>query len=151
MNYYRVIYLAFVFSLASALSLSFHPSRHRALIPSLKSKLTDDEKNYSSQLEYNDDAFGLIFLSSFVVEHDNSFAATFGILSAFAAIFVRQRILQSTPLIPGLVALATLLVIQTPIFSNLRPDSISSLQAGSCILSFVWSVVKSKQLATKER
>jgi hypothetical protein len=152
MNDNRAIFVAFVLCLASsALSFSFYPTSYRTSIPSLTFKKLDHDMNDASQLEYNDDAFGLIFLGSFVVEHDNTFAATFATLSAVAAILVRQRIvIQGIPVLPGLVALTNLLVFQTPVFSNLHPESLSYLQVGSCMLSFIWSVLKSTKLNRKD-
>jgi hypothetical protein len=67
-------------------------------------------------VEYNDDAFGLVFLSGSFVARDVVFSAIFLLLSALAAIAVRQKKISFSNRIPPLVAgtslgLATLFTI----------------------------------------
>ena len=104
-----------------------------------------NSKENESSLNYNDDAFGLIFLGSFVVEHDNIFAGTFGILSAVAAILVRKKVLEYRPLMSGIVAVGTLLVLTAVTPSELHPNSVTLLQLGTCAISLGWSIVQEIQ------
>ena len=104
-----------------------------------------NSKENESSLNYNDDAFGLIFLGSFAVEHDNIFAGTFGILSAVAATLVRKQVLEYRPLMPGIVAVGTVLVLTAVTPSELHPNAVTLLQLGTCAISLGWSIVQEIQ------
>ena len=103
-----------------------------------------DEKN-----NYNDDAFGLVFLAS-AFEGQIDFAGTFLVLSAIGAISTSRGILQKDDRLPGAVAVFTLLL--SPIVSSLRLtgsiDNMSlptTVEIGLVLISTVWSFVNWKQ------
>ena len=103
-----------------------------------------DEKN-----NYNDDAFGLVFLAS-AFEGNVDFAGTFLVLSAIGAISTSSGILQKDDRLPGVVACITLLL--SPIVSSLRLtgslDNMSlptTVEIGLVLISSVWSFVNWKQ------
>ena len=55
-------------------------------------------------LEYNDDAFGLVFLSASFVARDVVFSTIFVLISAAAAIAVRQKTISFSNQLPAVVA-----------------------------------------------
>lgn len=116
-------------------------STHRTAMP----LAIRHSKENESPLNYNDDAFGLIFLGSFAVENDNIFAGTFGILSAVAAILVRKQVLEYRPLMPGIVAVGTVLVRTAVTPSELYPNGLTQLEVGTCAISLGWSIVQEIQ------
>jgi hypothetical protein len=99
---------------------------------------TNDNSNY------NDDAFGLIFLTTLFAEQDVTFAGTFGVLSGVTALLVKTNVLEFRPLIPGLVAVGSLLgmAATTP---ALHPNDVSQQQVIVCAISMIWSVVQEFQ------
>lgn len=113
-------------------------STRRERYPVLSERANEDR----DLVDYNDDAFGLVFLSSFVVEHDNVFAGTFGVLSAVAAILVRSKVLEYRPLMPGIVALGTVLTLTALRPTSLHPDNVTLLQLGVCSASLAWSIIQ---------
>lgn len=138
----RSLFLLWVACAYIGLSIAFTPSTplsiRREWYPVLCGQANDDDK----LVDYNDDAFGLVFLSSFVVEHDNVFAGTFGVLSAVAAILVRSKVLAYRPLIPGIVALATVLTLTALRPTSFHPDNLTLLQLGVCSVSLAWSIIQ---------
>jgi hypothetical protein len=127
--------------IASTLAFATLASPHRAAMPLVMRQSKENE----SFLNYNDDAFGLVFLGSFAVEHDNIFAGTFGILSAVAAILVRKKVLEYRPLMPGIVAVGTVLALTAVTPSELHPNRVTLLQLGTCAISLGWSIVQEIQ------
>lgn len=96
---------------------------------------------------YNDDAFGLIFLSGGLLSQDVDFVVTFVTLSAIAAIFASNN--NSDTRLPGLVAMTTLGL--TPIVAYLHATIVNGqgmwtvpqpVEIGLCLVSLVWSFVK---------
>ena len=102
-------------------------------------------KSPDEQNNYNDDAFGLVFLAS-AFEGSADFAGTFLVLSAIGAISTSSGILQKDDRLPGAVAVFTLLL--SPIVSSLRLtgslDTMSlptTVEIGLVFISTVWSFV----------
>jgi len=73
---------------------------------SKKKNIEYEEKKDSKPLiaEYNDDAFGLVFLSGCFVARDVIFAAIFLGCSAVTTIAVRQRVISFSNQVPAIVA-----------------------------------------------
>ena len=66
--------------------------------------------NNNNNNDYNDDAFGFVFLGGFIVTRDPFFAGTFLLLSTLAAIATRNGSLPATKAVPAAVAGCTLIV-----------------------------------------
>jgi len=73
-------------------------------------QLSNDFYNGKSDNEYNDDAFGFVFLGGFLITQDPIFAGIFLLLSAVAAIATRNGKLPATNAVPAGVAGCTLIV-----------------------------------------
>jgi len=106
-------------------------------------------KSPDEQNNYNDDAFGLVFLASAFDGHVD-FAGTFLVLSAIGAISTSSGILEKDDRLPGVVACITLLL--SPIVSSLRLtrsfDNISlptTVEFGLVTISVLWSFINWKQ------
>ena len=119
--------------------------RRRSTLFALKKQTKHcDDKGGDSY--YNDDAFGLIFLTGLLVEHDWPFAATFGILSGIAATAVKRVVLPFVPLLPGTIAAISFLVA-TGIHATHSNEGflwrdISKLEMTVCTVSIVWGVLQ---------
>jgi hypothetical protein len=98
-----------------------------------------DEKR--SEENYNDDAFGLIFLSALIAENDYPFATAFGLLSGASAIIIKQRVVPYRPLLPGVVAVAAY-AIAAVLDGHLLPP----LEGAVCAVSVIWGLVQEAQL-----
>lgn len=72
--------------------------------------LSNDNNSQKVNTDYNDDAFGFVFLGGFVVTQDPLFAGTFLLLSAIAAIATRNGKFPATNAVPAAVAGLTLIV-----------------------------------------
>jgi hypothetical protein len=95
---------------------STSPGRRRC-----RSKKTPLQMNYKSPDEinsYNDDAFGLVFLTGGVLSQDVDFVASFAALSAIAAMGTNVGLIEKDERAPAAVAMLTLLI--TPAISSLR-------------------------------
>ena len=106
-------------------------------------------KSPNEKNNYNDDAFGLVFLAS-AFEGNVDFAGIFLVLSAIGAISTSSGILQKDDRLPGAVAVFTLLL--SPIVSSLRLtgsfDNVSlptTVEFGLVIISVLWSFINWKQ------
>ena len=106
-------------------------------------------KSPDEQNNYNDDAFGLVFLAS-AFEGRIDFAGIFLVLSAIGAISTSSGILEKDDRLPGVVACITLLL--SPIVSSLRLtgsfDNMSlptTVEIGLVLISTVWSFVNWKK------
>lgn len=110
-----------------------------------------DDKDASSSTSptvlYNDDAFGLVFLSSLFVAKDYTFAATFASLSFLAVIMVQFAGVTFTPLAPGFVALMSLFV--TAIVGNgfeltdVIPEDIAlPVEVAASAVSLAWGFIQ---------
>jgi len=66
------------------------------------------EEDAERKAFYNDDAFGLVFLTTLLVVRDVSFAAAFALLSGAAAAAVSAGNARFDPLQPGSIAFASL-------------------------------------------
>jgi hypothetical protein len=100
----------------------------------------------SKLIGYNDDAFGLVFLSGGLLTKDADFEGTFLILSAIAAASTSAGIVKTDTRLPGAVAVLTILI--SPIVASLRATgSLESLalpdpiEIGLCTVSFIWAFV----------
>jgi hypothetical protein len=101
-------------------SSTLRHSRAPVLRPLFSTSLCSKKTNSSSEtrkkkkryavVEYNDDAFGLVFLCGAFVAQDGVFSTTFVLFSAAAAIACRQGKIQFTNQVPAAVAGTSLLV-----------------------------------------
>jgi hypothetical protein len=132
-----------------------HPRRHhhhhhrhhrrRARIILRAGYKSPDEAN-----SYNDDAFGLVFLTGGILSRDADFAFTFVFLSVIAALAAKIGFEMAKDMrAPAAIAFATLLL--SPIVSSLRKsgslDDISPpmpVEIGVCLLSAIWAFVNNK-------
>eukprot|EP00980_Cylindrotheca_fusiformis_P019699 scaffold6877_cov56-Cylindrotheca_fusiformis.AAC.3 len=122
--------------------------------PKVSSSSTSNSSPTTKQMiGYNDDAFGLVFLSGGILTQSVDFSGTFLVLSAIAAITTSIGIVpQDDARVPGVVAMITLLVY--PIVAHLRMSSSSStteslmmiaptpdpVAFGLCTISLLWSL-----------
>ena len=95
---------------------------------------------------YNDDAFGLVFLTGGFLSQDVDFVATFASLSAAAATFTGIGLVAKDERAPAAVATATLLL--SPFVASIRQHgSLHYLsppipvEIGVCLISVIWSFV----------
>ena len=113
----------------------------------------DDDRSATSY--YNDDAFGLVFLTASLVVRDVSFAAAFLLLSAIAATLSNAKVTDiiSSPNIPGIIAFAALDLSKTEPFAlaarSLGGDFFVPLdEQGSqielivCSISSIWCIIQ---------
>lgn len=96
------------------------------------------------QTSYNDDAFGLVFLTPAAVGHDEIFVASFTVLSAIAASLVTSKKADFEPRLPGIVAASSFFLTVTlskgfgvPSGATLDARSIEGL---TCLISIAWCV-----------
>jgi hypothetical protein len=135
----------------------------RALIGQLSRKFdlhsssNDDDKNkHSRNGAYNDDCFGLIFLSGLSVTNDSIFAGTFLTLSSLAAVATSLgKLPASSRKIPAAVAGFTLLA--TPVMKTVLPriiiisvdDSLSGsrswIEVAVCFVSLFYGFIFSRE------
>lgn len=118
--------------------------------------LSNDGQNTKSNNNYNDDAFGFIFLGGYIVTQDTIFTGTFLLMSALAAIATRNGKLPATKVVPAAVAGCTLIVSSIvpkdklyeilPFIQNAEPalpyDS-SWLEVGFCSVSMLYGFILS--------
>ena len=115
---------------------------------------------------YNDDAFGLIFLSASLVIRDFSFAGSFMLLSAVAAATVSNanvaNIKKFQPLLPGIVAFAALATSKIEPFAaaaqRVGGDFVvpldergSQLELIVCSISLVWGIIQQSRSGEDKR
>jgi hypothetical protein len=114
--------------------------------------------NTSGRQEYNDDAFGLVFLCGAFVAKDAIFATTFLLLSAAAATSLRNDLFAKTSsidtkyLLPSIVAgislVTTLLLHDTlisilPISLPVENPQATIIEVGVCTISLVYGIIRS--------
>lgn len=151
----QLLLLVALFSSVTSFSSTFSPS-HRGVAPQQFNLIRSDFSLQNSPSNdgdqgYNDDAFGLIFLSGGILAKDVDFSGTFLALSAIAATCTTVGTIKFDERIPAAVALMTLLI--SPFESSLRlfgslgsiaPPSLVELAL--CTVSATWAFVKwSKQ------
>ena len=95
---------------------------------------------------YNDDAFGLIFLTGGILSQDADFVGTFALLSASAAACTRIGLVARDARAPAAVAISTLLL--SPMVASIRRygsfEYVTSplpVEIGLCLISIVWAFV----------
>lgn len=143
-----------VSSTTKSLSSSFSSVSH-SRVPHFTSFLnarngnSENDSSDRTEVVYNDDAFGLIFLSSFFVAKDYTFAACFGALSFLAVILVQFGGFRFNPLLPGLVAISSFIV--TSIVGNVVTDAVPEdaaipVELGATAVSLIWGLIQ----ATRE-
>jgi|Transcript_16312 hypothetical protein len=155
----QLLLLVVLISTASSFSPTCSPSHRRAAMPHkfqkhfthIKSDFPLQSSPNNGDQGYNDDAFGLIFLSGGILAKDVDFSGTFLVLSALAATCTTVGTIKFDERIPAAVAFMTLLI--SPIESSLRlSGSLGSIappslvEIGLCTVSAAWAFVKwSKQ------
>ena len=101
-------------------------------------------KSSLSRPIYNDDAFGLVFLSTLFVENDRLLATVFAISSAVSLLAVRNGLVGNNNnstnqklvlVVPGLTAIWSL-----GLNGLLQQTMPSQLELTVCLLSLLWSV-----------
>lgn len=109
----------------------------------------------NGQRDYNDDAFGFVFLGGYLVTGDALFAVTFLLLSALAAIATRSGKLPATSIVPAAVAGCTYIVNFVipsdklyeiiPVIEKaetLLPLDSSWLELGICSVSILYNFIQ---------
>ena len=102
---------------------------------------------------YNDDAFGLIFLSASLATRDFGFAAAFLLLSAAAAAAVSVNAFTFHPVVPGVVAFAALALSKLEIVSSAAQtfggdfvmpldENGRNVELGVCSISLIWGILQ---------
>jgi hypothetical protein len=147
-----------------AMSPRSNPSATFPTSPSRFAERNQQSKGESVVAEYNDDAFGLVFLSASFVARDVVFAAIFVLISAVSTIAVRQKIIPFSNKLPPLVAgmslgLSILLngLLSSPeslasnegiLFDWLADKSATAIQVelASCSVSIIYAFVVSPLL-----
>ena len=111
--------------------------------------LQNEDKNDSSSstpaVLYNDDAFGLVFLSSLFVAKDYTFAAIFASLSFLAVIMIQFAGVKFTPLAPGFVAAVSLVIttIVGNVVTDVMPEDIAvPVEVAASAVSLVWGFIQ---------
>lgn len=159
-----LLLVALLFPAVASFSPTSHSHRRAAMPHLVKKQFSHNIESYfplqSSPRDiadkgYNDDAFGLIFLSGGILAKDLDFSGTFLVLSALAATGTTLGTIKFDERIPAAVAFMTLLI--APIESSLRlsgslgsttPPSI--VEVGLCTVSAAWAFVKwSRQESTQ--
>jgi len=109
-----------------------------------------DYKSPDEGNSYNDDAFGLVFLTGGVLSQDLDFVGTFLTLSAVAAAGTSGGIFGKDDRAPAAVAALTLLltpvvasVRQTGSLENIAPPA--AIEIGLCTISAIWAFVNWSQ------
>jgi hypothetical protein len=148
-NSAMVIFFFILFLLLGCVN-AFHTDQHgrsmeRNRIEGLFSKQPvefDENKKVSSF--YNDDAFGLVFLTALCVENDVAFGGIFGILSGLAAVAVKNGAVSFVPLLPGATA-AVALALGQGIHAARGEDVGSVWEIATCVVSIGWGLVQQQQ------
>lgn len=128
------------------------PFTSNAFLPLLTSSslhLQNEDKSDSSSstpaVLYNDDAFGLVFLSSLFVAKDYTFAAIFASLSFLAVIMIQFAGVKFTPLAPGFVAAVSLVIttIVGNVVTDVMPEDIAvPVEVAASAVSLVWGFIQ---------
>ena len=152
-----------------ALSPRSNPSATFPTSPSRFAERKQQSKGESVVAEYNDDAFGLVFLSASFVARDVVFAAIFVLISTVSTIAVRQKMIPFSKKLPALVAgmslgLSILLneLLSSPeslasnegiLFDWLADKSATAIQVelASCSVSVIYAFVVSPLLQKDDR
>jgi hypothetical protein len=103
-------------------------------VVSARNKEEDGPSN-NQPVFYNDDAFGLVLLSSLFVAKDYTFATCFGLLSMLAVVLVKFEVTKFTPLLPGLVALLSYAVSRIIVGV---PEEAVPVELATCVVSLAW-------------
>lgn len=98
---------------------------------------------------YNDDAFGLVFLTSLFIVQDYNFCAVFGGLSFASTIFFRKKedsneTYRISLIVPGILALVSFVLTQQQEGKVLLFDKTTSptILMAVCFISATWSTIK---------
>ena len=119
-------------------------------------QLSNDSQKTKSNNDYNDDAFGFVFLVGYIATRDIIFTGTFLLLSSLAAIATRIGKLPATKAVPAAVAgftlIANLLIPKEKIYEILPfiqgtepalPYASSWLEMGFCAISMLYGFILS--------
>ncbi len=151
-----LLLVALLFSSVSSFAPTLFSPSHRgvavaAAVPQqfklIRSDFSLQNSSSNGDQGYNDDAFGLIFLSGGILAKDVDFSGTFLVLSAIAATCTTIGKIKFDERIPAAVAFMTLLI--SPIESSLRlSGSLGSIvppslvELGLCTVSAAWAFAK---------
>mmetsp|Transcript_17392 Transcript_17392/g.19479 ORF Transcript_17392/g.19479 Transcript_17392/m.19479 type:complete len:198 (+) Transcript_17392:47-640(+) len=112
----------------------------------------NDQKTKSKN--YNDDAFGFVFLGGFILTEDPVFAGIFILFSTLATIGTQNGILPAKNAVPAAVAGLTLIVsLLTPIPkepSQLPNIDTSLIEIGICTVSMLYGFILSSDREENE-
>lgn len=125
-----------------------------------KSDTSNANSGEEDTIFYNDDAFGLIFLSASLVLRDFPFAAAFLLLSGATSAAISAKAFKFQPVLPGVVAFAALTLgkfeplstaAQTfggdfalPLDENGR-----KFELAICFISLVWGIIQQGRSSDK--
>lgn len=151
--------LLLIASFSAVTSFSHHrtwTTYQEFLVTHNKSTVTLQMSPMNDDQSYNDDAFGLIFLSGGILAKNADFSGTFLALSAVAATCTTVGVIKAGERIPAAVAIMTLFI--SPIESSLRlTGSLESMsppslvEIGLCSVSAAWAFLKwSRQETTQQ-
>lgn len=122
-----------------------------------------NQNNPSSIIDYNDDAFGLVFLCGVFVAQDFVFSICFLLSSATAAIAIRQNKIIFTNHVPAAVAGMSFVVANifssvmvhalpsTPSWLSIKSESAIRLELAVCSISVLYGFVISPVLNKEEK
>ena len=113
---------------------------------------------------YNDDAFGLVFLSASLVVKDFSFAGSFMLLSAIAAAVSNANVANTKkfqPILPGIVAFAALATSKIEAFAATAQrfggnfvspldEQGNQLELIVCSISLLWGIIQQMRRSEDE-
>lgn len=119
-----------------------------SLPPLYNNNNNNNDDDQISNFGYNDDAFGLIFLTALFIENDIPFASTFGILSGIVAASVKNGVISFQPLLPGVTALVALGVARgvVDVARGERNNASLALEGAVCAVSVGWGIVQQQNI-----
>jgi hypothetical protein len=88
---------------------------------------------------YNDDAFGLVFLTSTFFAEDYTFVVCFGLLSMLVASLVQFQVTKFTPLIPGTAALVSYAISRIIVGV---PNETVPVELVTCVVLLAWGYIQ---------
>lgn len=104
----------------------------------------DENKKKNVSSVYNDDAFGLVFLTALCIENDVVFGGIFGMLSGLAALGVNKGAISFVPVLPGGTA-AIALALAQGIHAARGEHAVSVWEIATCVVSIGWGLVQQLQ------
>lgn len=131
-------------------------STFRIALAAKKTESTSNEVEDDTTFFYNDDAFGLIFLTASLALRDLCFAAAFLFLSAIAATAVSANVFKFQPVLPGVVAYVALALSKLEPLSSAAQafgvdiampldDNGRNIELAICAISLIWGIIQQRR------